>query len=122
MVLRQKSFGQSFRTPTFNGALSDFIAAEQFTALSADNAIYEFTFDANIMYFGVFRTSGTFGGTENFAIYLDTDSRNTPTSRNGSGTVVPLGFKTSVAGATKSQSTAKMDCSTLKRFICKTIC
>ena len=86
MVLRQKSFGQSFRTPTFNGALSDFIAAEQFTALSADNAIYEFTFDANIMYFGVFRRSGTFGGTDNFAIYLDTDSRNTLTSGNGSVT------------------------------------
>ena len=83
MVLGQTSFGQSFRTPTFSGALADFNAAERFTSVDP-NVTYAITFDANFMYFGVFRTSGTFGGTDNFSIYLDTDPRNTAASGNGS--------------------------------------
>ena len=73
---------QSFRTPTFSGALADFNAAERFVSVDP-NVTYAITFDATYMYFGAFRTSGTFGGTDNFTIYLDTDPRNTLNSGNG---------------------------------------
>ncbi|MFN8277777.1 MAG: hypothetical protein U0T84_09850 [Chitinophagales bacterium] len=85
ITLASTVFGQSFRTPTFTGALSDFNAAEQFAA-AANNTTYAITFDAQYMYFGAFRTSGTFGSTDNFAIYIDADPRNTLASGNGSTT------------------------------------
>ena len=74
---------QSFRTPTFSGALADFNVAERF--VSNNGAItYAMTFDATYMYFGVFNTGGNFGNaSDNFAIYLDADPRNTLASGNG---------------------------------------
>lgn len=75
-------WAQSNRTVTFTGNISDFNAAERFAA-AANNTTYAITFDATYMYFGAFRTSGTFGSGDNFAIYMDTDPRNTLASGNG---------------------------------------
>jgi hypothetical protein len=76
------SFGQSFRTPAFTGQIGDFTIAERFVSVDP-NVTYAITFDANYMYFGVFRTSGTFGASDNLAIYLDTDPRFALNSGNG---------------------------------------
>lgn len=72
----------SFHTITFTGSASDFDAGEKFTA-AANNTDYYMTFDENYLYLGAFRTSGTFGSNDNFAVYIDTDPRNTPASGNG---------------------------------------
>ena len=75
---------QSNRTVTFTGASSDFSAAEKFTSLGAGSATdYYVTFDASNIYIGAFRTTGTFGSSDNFTIYLDTDPNSTAT--NGTG-------------------------------------
>lgn len=73
---------QSFRTPTFTGALSDFNGAEQFAA-AANSTTYAVTFDATYMYLGAFRTAGSFGASDNFSVYIDVDPRSTLTAGNG---------------------------------------
>jgi hypothetical protein len=72
----------SNHTVSFTGSSTDFDAGEKFSA-AANNTDYYITFDQNYMYFGAFRTSGTFGSGDNFAIYIDTDPRSTTTSGNG---------------------------------------
>ncbi|MBL0316552.1 MAG: T9SS type A sorting domain-containing protein [Flavobacteriales bacterium] len=72
----------SNHTVTFTGSSTDFDAGEKFSA-AANNTDYYITFDQTYMYFGAFRTSGTFGSGDNFAIYIDTDPRSTTTSGNG---------------------------------------
>ncbi|MBY0485619.1 MAG: hypothetical protein K2P85_00270, partial [Flavobacteriaceae bacterium] len=76
------SFAQSFRTPTFTGNLTDFNATERFVSVDA-TVTYAITFDATYMYFGAFRTIGTFNTADNLTLYLDTDPRNTLNSGNG---------------------------------------
>jgi hypothetical protein len=73
---------QSNHTVTFTGSSTDFNTAEKFSA-AANGTDYYITFDATYMYFGAFRTAGTFGSGDNFSIYLDTDPRNTLTAGNG---------------------------------------
>ena len=75
-------FAQSNHTVAFTGSTADFNVAEKFSA-AANNTDYYITFDATYMYFGAFRTSGTFGSGDNFSIYLDTDPRNTLASGYG---------------------------------------
>lgn len=75
-------FCQSNHTVTFSGSSSDFNTAEKYTA-AANSTDYYITFDATYLYLGAFRTSGTFGTTDNFAIYIDTDPNSTPTSGTG---------------------------------------
>jgi hypothetical protein len=72
----------SFRTITFTGASSDFNAGERFSA-AANSTDYYMAFDATYLYLGAFRTSGTFGSDDNFAVYIDADPRSTPASGNG---------------------------------------
>ena len=83
LMLSSVMQAQSNRTVAFTGTITDFQAAERF--VSNNSAItYAMAFDATYMYFGVFNTTGNFGGaSDNFAIYLDTDPRNTPASGNG---------------------------------------
>jgi len=81
-IIGSGAWAQSFTTPTFTGAIGDFAAGDRFAA-AANNTTYAITFDATYMYFGAFRTTGSFGSGDNFAIYLDTDPRNTLASGNG---------------------------------------
>ncbi|MBU8882738.1 T9SS type A sorting domain-containing protein [Kaistella sp. DKR-2] len=76
---------QSNHTVTFTGNAADFNVGEKFSA-AAGNTDYYITFDATYMYFGAFRTSGTFGANDNLAIYIDADPRNAPTTA-GNGSV-----------------------------------
>jgi hypothetical protein len=76
-----QSNAQSFRTVNFTGNASDFTANERISA--ANNTDYYITFDANNLYIAAFRTSGTFGATDNLTIYLDTDPNPTPTAGTG---------------------------------------
>jgi len=74
---------QSFRTVSaFTGSSSDFTASEKYSA-AANSTDYYVTFDATYLYIGAFRTSGSFGGTDNFTVYIDTDPNSTPTSGTG---------------------------------------
>ena len=78
--------GQSNHTVTFSGNASDFTTAERISA-SANNTDYYITFDDTYLYIGAFRTGGsTFSGSDNLAIYLDTDPNPTPTSGTGTTT------------------------------------
>lgn len=72
----------SNHTVTFTGSASDFFTGEKFTA-AANNTDYYITFDQTYLYIGAFRTSGTFGASDNLAVYMDTDPRSTLTSGNG---------------------------------------
>lgn len=77
------SNAQSFHTVTFSGNSSDFNTAEKISA-AANNTDYYITFDASNLYIAAFRTnSNTFGSTDNFSIYLDTDPNSSPTGGTG---------------------------------------
>ncbi|HMK06077.1 MAG TPA: hypothetical protein VK476_01020, partial [Flavobacterium sp.] len=78
----QKSTAQSNHTVTLTGSTSDFNAAEKISA-AANSTDYYMTFDGSYYYIGAFRTSGTFGSSDNLAIYIDTDPNSTPTSGTG---------------------------------------
>ncbi|MFZ4521018.1 MAG: T9SS type A sorting domain-containing protein [Bacteroidales bacterium] len=73
---------QSNHTVIFTGNSTDFNTAEKFSA-AAGNTDYYISFDATYMYFGAFSTSGSIAASNNFAIYIDTDPRNTLASGNG---------------------------------------
>ncbi len=76
------AMAQSFRTVTFSGSSADFNASEKITATGS--AIdYYITFDATNLYLGAFNTSGNFGGTDNFTVYIDSDPNSTPTGGFG---------------------------------------
>lgn len=77
--------GQSNHTVTFTGNATDFNAAEKYSA-AANSTDYYVTFDATNLYIGAFRTSGSFGSTDNFAVFVDTDPNATPTSGTGTTT------------------------------------
>ncbi len=79
----ENTFAQSNHTVTLSGSTADFNAAERISA-AASNTDYYVTFDATNLYIGAFRTSGSFGSTDNLTIYLDTDPNAAPTA--GSGT------------------------------------
>ncbi|MCC6251402.1 MAG: hypothetical protein IT238_02940, partial [Bacteroidia bacterium] len=74
----------SFHTVNFTGSSSDFDNSEKFSA-AANNTDYYITFDQEYLYLGAFRTSGSFGSSDNFAAYIDTDPRSNPTG-DGNGT------------------------------------
>lgn len=76
---------QSNHTVVFTGASTDFNAVEKYSA-SANNTDYYLTFDANNLYLGAFRTSGSFGSADNFTVYIDTDPNATPLSGTGTST------------------------------------
>lgn len=81
-----KTDAQSNHTVTFSGNASDFNSAEKYAA-AANNTDYYVTFDASNVYIGAFRTAGnTFGGSDNLAIYIDTDPNSSPTSGTGTTT------------------------------------
>ncbi|MEI6751865.1 MAG: T9SS type A sorting domain-containing protein [Paludibacter sp.] len=73
---------QSYHTLNFSGSSSDFYTTEKYSA-AANGTDYYITFDATYIYIGAFRTSGTFAGTDNLAIYIDTDPNSTPGSGTG---------------------------------------
>ncbi|MFN0031484.1 MAG: MopE-related protein [Flavobacteriales bacterium] len=82
ITVSNRSVAQSNHTVTFSGSTADFNASEAISA-AASNTDYYITFDGSNLYLGAFRTSGSFGSADNFAVYLDTDPNSTPTSGNG---------------------------------------
>ena len=78
---------QSNHTVSFTGNTSDFNSTELYVAQGDNTVSYYITFDANNIYLGAFRTSGTFGSTDNFAVYIDSD----PTSGLTTGTGTTAG-------------------------------
>jgi hypothetical protein len=85
MLIVNYGIGQSNHTVTFSGSSGDFSADEKYSA-SAGSTDYYITFDATYLYIGAFRTSGSFGGSDNLAIYIDTDPNSDPTSGTGTTT------------------------------------
>lgn len=75
-------WAQSNHVVIFTGSPSDFSAAEKSSA-STNNTDYYITFDASNLYVGAFRTSGNFGDSDNFTLYIDTDPNATPGSGTG---------------------------------------
>jgi hypothetical protein len=80
-----RGVAQSNHTVTFTGNSSDFSTAEAYAAqASGINTTYYITFDAANLYVGAFRTGGsTFGSSDNFAVYVDTDPNASPTAGTG---------------------------------------
>ncbi|MGC1631272.1 MAG: hypothetical protein WA749_04075, partial [Gelidibacter sp.] len=81
------TFNYSYsQTVTFTGQRSDFHESQKITG--DDDVDYYVSFDATTMYFGAFRTSGTFATNDLFTIYFDTDPQ--PVITNGSGSTAGI--------------------------------
>lgn len=87
LVILLISINFSFsQTVEFNGSPNDFLPSQKITGDATVD--YYVSFDATTMYFGAFRTSGTFANNDQFTIYFDTDPN--PVITNGSGSTTGI--------------------------------
>ncbi len=64
---------QSFRTVTLSGNATDFTAQESYNALENNAITYGVAYDENNIYLSVINTTGTYGQSDSFNIFIDTD-------------------------------------------------
>ncbi|MBA6153430.1 T9SS type A sorting domain-containing protein [Gelidibacter maritimus] len=79
------TFNLSFsQTVTFTGSPNDFLPSQKITGDANVDYYVSFDEESKTMYFGAFRTSGTFGADHYFTIYFDADPQIDLTSGIGS--------------------------------------
>lgn len=67
------SFGQSFRTASFTGSVTDFNLEETYNSPGIPSIVYGVAYDQTHIYFSVVNTSGNFNGNDSFNLFIDTD-------------------------------------------------